>query len=229
MGVKKMPKRKFSDNELITRAYTATFRASDKEEEKGVIVGTPIVFEQDTKLTDFWGDEYLERIDKHALDKADLKDVRLFVNHDTNKIALARTKNGNGTMSFDIDDEGMHIRAVLDIENNQEARSLYSAIQRGDMDGMSFMFRIKSQEWKDIDSDLPTRIIKEISIVHEVSVVNFPAYPQTSINARSSEETEYSPLAEARKALAEETARRNNELLEIEKAKNENLLKLGGI
>lgn len=220
-----MPKRKFSENELITRAYTATFRASDKDEERGVIEGTPIVFEQDTILQD-WAGEYIERIDKHALDKADLKDVRLFVNHDINKIALARTKNGNGTMSFDVDDEGMHIRAALDVDNNQEARSLYSAIQRGDMDGMSFMFRIKSEEWKDLESDLPIRIIKEISIVHEVSVVNFPAYPQTSINARSTEETDYSPLEEARKRYAEETARSISNELEIEKLKNQNLIRL---
>ena len=220
--------RKFSENELVTRKYPATFRADDNDK-RSIIEGTPIVFNQDTKMHD-WAGEYIERIDSHALDEADLKDIRLFINHDIDKIALARTKNGKGTMSFNIDDEGLHIKAELDTENNAEARSLYSAIKRGDMDGMSFMFRIKDQEWKDLESDCPTRVIKKISIVHEVSVVNFPAYPQTSIDARnSSEETEYSPLAEARKALSEETDEKNKKLLEIEKLKNENLLKLGGI
>lgn len=224
----KMKKRKNSQNELVTRKYMATFRAVE-DEEGSTIEGTPIVFNQDTRLQD-WAGEYIERIDPHALDNADLKDIRLFINHDTNKIALARTKNGRGTMSFNVDDEGLHIKANLDVENNQEARALYSAIQRGDMDGMSFMFRIKSQEWLDIDSDLPTRVIKEISIVHEVSVVNFPAYPQTSIDARdNSEETEYSPLAEARKAAEETVEKKSKELLEIEKLKNQNLLKLGGM
>lgn len=220
-----MPKkRKYSDNELVTRKFVTTFRALD-DEEGSVIEGTPIVFNQDTKLED-WAGEYIERIDSHALDNADLKDIRLFINHDTDKIALARTKNGRGTMSFSVDDEGLHIKANLDTENNAESKSLYSAIKRGDMDGMSFMFRIKSQEWLDLESDCPTRIIKEISIVHEVSVVNFPAYPQTSIDARSnSEETGYSPLAEARKALSEETDKRSKELLEIEKLKNINKLK----
>lgn len=223
----KKQKRKFTDNELVTRKFISTFRALDNEE-GSVIEGTPIVFNQETKLRD-WAGEYIERIDQHALDDADLKDVRLFINHDTDKIALARTKNGKGTMSFHIDDEGMHIKANLDTENNAEARSLHSAIKRGDMDGMSFMFRIESQEWLNLDSDCPTRVIKKISVVHEVSVVNFPAYPQTSIDARSdSEETEYSPLEEARKA-AEETEKKSKELLEIEKLKNENLLKLGGI
>ncbi len=224
-----MPKsrKKFKDNELVTRKYQATFRASE-EEEGSIIEGTPIVFNQDTKMRD-WAGEYLERIDSHALDDADLKDIRLFINHDIDKIALARTKNGKGTMSFNIDEEGLHIKAVLDTENNAEAKSLYSAVKRGDMDGMSFMFRIKDQEWQNLDSDCPTRVIKKISIVHEVSVVNFPAYPQTSIDARdNSEETEYSPLEEARRALSEETDKKSKEL-EIEKLKNKNLLKLGGI
>ena len=224
----KNKKRKNSQNELVTRKYVATFRAVE-DEQGSTIEGTPIVFNQETKLQD-WAGEYIERIDPHALDDADLKDVRLFINHDTDKIALARTKNGKGTMSFSIDEEGMHIKANLDTENNAEARALYSAIQRGDMDGMSFMFRIQDQEWQNLDSDCPTRVIKKISIVHEVSVVNFPAYPQTSIDARdNSEETEYSALAEARKALSEETDKRSKELLEIEKLKNENLLKLGGM
>ena len=218
-----MAKKKHNQNELVTRQYVAEFRASD--EEGSVIEGTPIVFGQDTKMQD-WCGEYIERIDPHALDNTDLKDVLLCVNHDIDKIPLARSKNGKGTMSFNIDSEGLHIKANLDVENNQEARSVYSAIQREDLSGMSFMFRIDKQEWLDLDTDLPTRVIKGISIVHEVSVVNFPAYPQTSINARSnSEETEYSPLEEARKAYAEETATRSNGLLEIEKLKNANRLK----
>lgn len=214
-----------SKNELVTRQYVASFRVDD-DSNGSIIEGVPIVFNQDTKIQD-WAGEYIERIDSHALDNADLKDVRLFINHDTDRIALARTKNGKGTMSISIESDGLHMKASLDTENNQEARSLYSAIQRGDMDGMSFMFRIKSQEWLDLDKEIPTRIIKEISIVHEVSVVNFPAYPQTSINARSSsEETEYSPLEEARRVYAEETARSKE--LEIEKLKNQNKIKIGG-
>lgn len=220
-----MSKKKYSDHQLVTRSFEATFRALD--EEVGVIEGTPIVFNQDTKLSS-WDGEYYERIDAHALDNANLDDVRLFINHDTGKIALARSKRGNAnsTMSFSIDSEGLHIRAILDVENNQEARALYSAIKRGDMDGMSFMFRIKDYEWIGLDTDMPTFIIKQISIVHEVSVVNFPAYPQTSISARSkNEETSTSFLAEAKKAYAEEIAR-SKELeikqqeLELAKLKN---------
>lgn len=220
--------KKYSENELIMRSYPATFNVvEDTDEKRGIIEGTPIVFNADARIAD-WAGEFIERIDPNALDNADMKDVRLFVNHDTNKIALARSKNGNenSTMSFDIDSEGVHMRAKLDIENNSEARSLYSAIQRGDMDGMSFMFRIKDQEWLNIDSDLPTRIIRSISIVHEVSVVNYPAYTQTSVSARSAEETEYSPLEEARKAHAKEIAVRQIDAVEVEKLKNINIIKM---
>ncbi|MCQ2059788.1 MAG: HK97 family phage prohead protease [Bacteroidaceae bacterium] len=215
-----MPKLKNRNTELVTRAYTAEFRASEDENERGVIEGTPIVFNQDTKIQD-WAGEYMERIDPHALDDADLRDVCLFVNHDTGKIPLARSKNGRGTLNFTIDDVGLHMKSVLDIDNNSEARALHSAVGRGDISGMSFMFRISEQDWQGLDTDMPTRIVRKISIVHEVSAVNFPAYPQTSINARSSEETEYSPLAEARKALSEETEKKSSGQLEIEKLKNE--------
>lgn len=218
-----MTKRKFSDNELVTRSYTATFRASENEDERWVIEGVPIVFNQDARIRD-WAGEFIERIAPGALKNTDMKDVRLFVNHDTNKIALARSKNGNGTMKFQIADDGVHVRAVLDGDNNAEARALYSAVERGDMDGMSFMFRIAGEEWADLESDCPIRTVTDISIIHEVSVVNFPAYPQTSVSARSSEETDYSPLVEARRKHTEETV--NKDVIEMEKLKNINIMRL---
>lgn len=222
-----MPKGKHSTEALTQRSYNVELRATESEE--GVIEGTPIVFNQKTRIVD-WAGEYDEIIDREALKNADLKDVRLFVNHDINKITLARSKNGNenSTMSFIVDDKGLHIKAKLDTENNSEARSLYSAVKRGDMDGMSFMFRIRGDEWKDIDSDVPLRIVKDISIVHEVSVVNFPAYQGTSVNARSgSQEGEYSPLAEARKAFSQESETQKAKQLECEKLKYKYLC--GGI
>lgn len=197
------------------RACNIELRAD--ETEQGVIEGVPIVFNQRTRIRD-WAGEYDEIIERGAIEGADLKDVLLFVNHDAGKIALARSKNGNknSTMSFEAKDDGLHMRAVLDIENNADARALYSAIKRGDVSGMSFAFRIKEDDWADLDKKVPTRTIKKFSIIHEVSVVNTPAYPQTSVSARSAQESDASPLAEARAKRAEETARSR---LEIEKLK----------
>lgn len=208
-------------NVLTTRTYNLEIRADDTE--RGIITGVPIVFERETILRD-WAGEFKEIIDRNALNKTDLKDVRLFINHDTNKITLARSKNGKGTMQLSVEDDGLHIQAELDIENNAEAKSLYSAIKRGDMDGMSFMFRVDGEEWSDMDKDVPTRRITSISIVHEVSVVNFPAYQQTSVNARSSKESETSVLEEARKRYSEETEQKKQKELELEKLKYSYLL-----
>ena len=99
-------------------------------------------------------------------------------------------------MLLTVDDLGMGIRVNLDTENNAEARSLYSAVSRGDISGMSFMFGIRGEEWDNLDSDHPTRRIKDISTVVEVSAVTFPAYESTSIYARSKE-----ALDNARSAL----------------------------
>lgn len=214
-------KRKFSNDVLTTRNYNLEIRAD--ETESGIIEGVPIVFERETIITD-WAGQYKEIVDRNALKKTDLKDVRLFVNHDTNKITLARSKNGKGTMNLSVEDDGLHIKAELDIENNVEAKSLYSAVKRGDMDGMSFMFRVDGEEWSDLDKEVPTRRVTSISVVHEVSVVNFPAYQQTSVNARSSQESETSVLAEARKAYSEETEQKKQKKLELEKLKYHYLL-----
>lgn len=87
-------------------------------------------------------------------------------------------------MQLVLDDKGLYIKANLDVENNNEARSLYSAIKRGDIDGMSFIFYVDEEKWEDIESDMPTRRIQKIKKVIEVSAVNFPAYTGTDINAR---------------------------------------------
>ena len=89
-----------------------------------------------------------------------------------------------------VDDKGLFIRVYLDVENNAEARALYSAIQRGDITGMSFMFSVDDEEWEDLESEKPTRRIKKISSVVEVSAVTFPAYEDTEIQARNKSELE---------------------------------------
>ena len=118
------------------------------------------------------------------------------------------------------DKEGMDIRVNLDTENNSDARNLYSAIKRGDISGMSFMFSINDEEWEDLDSDHPTRHIREIGQVLEVSAVTFPAYEATEISARDKEalDSAKATLDSVRSSLDSEL-----EALELEKAKNRNL------
>ena len=163
------------------RAFNFEIRANENEEHGHFLSGRPIVYDARTDLG--WYDEIIEA---GALDESDLKDVRFLVNHNTDMIPLARSRNNNenSTMQMSIDNEGMEIRVDLDTENNSEAKSLYSAVERGDLDGMSFMFTVDGDKWDDIESEHPTRTITKISRVFEVSAVTFPAYEQTSISAR---------------------------------------------
>ena len=164
------------------RAFNFEVRAQEDEEHGTYIEGKPIVYDSWTDLG--WYDEV---IDRGALADADLRDVRFLVNHNTDMIPLARSRNNNenSTMQMSIDDEvGMNIRVNLDTENNTDARALYSAIERGDISGMSFMFNVDGDRWEEIESEHPKRHIEKISKVFEVSAVTFPAYEATNISAR---------------------------------------------
>lgn len=189
------------------RAFNFEVRAEEEERGK-VLTGRPIVFSEKTNMG--WYDEIIE---EGALDETDLKDVRFLVNHNTDMIPLARSRNNNenSTMQMIVVKEGMDIRVLIDTENNADARSLYSAVDRGDITGMSFMFTVDSDSWDDIESEHPTRTIRKIGKVFEVSAVTFPAYEQTSIQARGLSEA----LESARESL--ESARASKRELELRK------------
>lgn len=209
------------NNELQRRSYSFEVRADKDDQGGNIITGRPIVYD---KMTDLgWFDEIIER---GALDKTNLQDVRFLVNHDTSKIPLARSRknNKNSTMQLTVDNDGMAIRVTLDTENNADARSLYSAVQRGDISGMSFMFSIDDEEWENLESDHPTRHVRKIGTVVEVSAVTFPAYEQTEISTRCKE-----ALDSARQAV--DTARQqrgevDTSKLELEKLKAKYLYNL---
>lgn len=203
---------KIKDKEI--RSYTFNIRAFENEQYGHYIEGLAVVYELPADLGDF-----TEIIRQGALNGTDLKDVKFLVNHDTNMIPLARSRNNNqnSTMQLSINPEGLKIRVNLDIENNAQAAALYSAVQRGDIDQMSFMFIITDEEWQDLDTDHPTRVILSIGKVFEVSAVTFPAYEQTTLSARN----QNSVLESARKSLESERKQRRNALL-LEKMKNKN-------
>ena len=183
-------------NEREIRVFNFEIRAgeTEREDRKGQLTGTPIVFNQATDMG--W---YQEVIDRDALKDTDLKDVMFLVGHDFSMIPLARSRNNNenSTMQMSITDEGMNIRVDLDTEGNPRAAELYSAVKRGDITGMSFAFIVDKDAWEDIDTEYPKRTITSIRKVFEVSAVAFPAYPQTTIQAAS----EGSPLDSARASL----------------------------
>ena len=191
------------------RLFPFEVRAEQSEEHGTHLTGQPIVYNERSNLG--WYDEIIA---DGALSEADLRDVRFLVNHNTDMIPLARSRNNNAnsTMQMEvIEGKGMSIRVDLDTENNAEAKSLYSAVNRGDISGMSFMFTVDGDKWDDIDSEHPTRTITHISKVLEVSAVTFPAYEATSIQARGLSDA----LESAKASLENERAARQ----EIERRK----------
>ncbi|ACD22249.1 HK97 family phage prohead protease [Clostridium botulinum] len=142
------------------------------------LIGTPIVYDEPTIINDPLGN-YTEIIKRGALDTADLSDIRLLYNHDTSKIPLARVPK---TMGFNVDDKGLHMRATL--PNTEEAKAVHTAVCRGDLTGMSFAFKVP-KDGSFYDSKTNTRTITKIEKVYECSVVPYPAYQNTSIEARN--------------------------------------------
>ena len=178
----------------LKRGFTAELRViGDDENKTGHIVeGQAAVCEQQTRIHYPDGD-FVEVIRRGAFRNTDFSDVRLLVNHNMDGIPLARSRNNNSstkpnTMQLVPDDMAVNIRADLDTVNNEQARALYSAIDRGDIDGMSFCFFVdpKNQRVTEENGTI-YREIFAVDKVIEVSAVNFPAYTGTNIDTRSLE------------------------------------------
>lgn len=205
------------NKDVITRDFKFNFETrNDTEKGLGIIEGRPIVYNSKTNLGCF-----SEIIERGALDNANLKDVRLCLNHDTSFVyARSRNNNENSTMQIKTDEKGLFFTAKLDIENSPRAKDLYSAISRGDISKMSFMFTIDQEEWEDLESEHPTRHIRAVDEVFEISAVTFPAYDATEITARNKE------TLDRVKATLDSVKKRSldneKDALELEKAKNRN-------
>lgn len=203
------------DQNEFRKFEIAEFRAA-QEDERPVIEGHAAVYNKRTNI----GDWFYEIIEPGAFDGCDFTDVLFCINHETQKIPVARSRrnNKNSTMQLNTDAEGLAVKAYPDIENNTESKSLYHSIQRGDIDGMSFIFRVAEERWEDLDKPMPTRHIIKFKKVFEVSAVTMPAYRDTNISARDQQ-----ALENARTALENarsELVNSKSELIEIQKYKD---------
>lgn len=205
--------------ELERRSITCEVRA-EQTERGHILTGRPVVYGSKTDI----GGYFAEIIEPGALDQTDLTDVRLLVNHDLSRLPLARSRrnNGNSTMKLSVDSQGLLMDyADLDVENNPNASALYSAATRGDVSGMSFMFSVTDEEWEGLDTGYPTRHIRGIGSIVEISAVTFPAYEATDIQARGKRELEsaQAALESARQKRSTEVETSDEQQLELEKAK----------
>jgi HK97 family phage prohead protease len=125
----------------------------------------------------------------------EIPDVRLLVNHEG--LPLARTKNG--TLVLTEDNVGLRFDAEL--ADTQESRDLHALIARGDVDQMSFAFRVIRQKWNENRTE---RVLTEVSLADgDVSVVTYPAYPATSVEAREHLKSAIQAVKEGREISGE--------------------------
>ena len=211
-----MEKNKPKNDKEIRLANIADFTIEmrDGESEKSgkmIIEGYAAVFDSETLIGDKdWG--FYERIDKKAFDGAYMKDVPLKYNHCDAVPILARTRNGS--LELKVDEKGLFIHAEL--LDTQDGRDMYKRIKSGLIDKMSFAFTVKAEDEEWEKGSPPKRTIKKFDRIFDVSVVDIPAYEDTSIFARSLS------LADAWKGTPD--GGNNSDELLLAKAKNKNIL-----
>lgn len=167
-----MEKRK---NYQVRNFRSLDLNANNEAAEK-IISGYFIVFNSETELYE----GCFEEIAPESFDNVDLSDVRALIDHETSKV-LGRTKPG--TLTLSVDAKGVYGEIKVN-ENDTEAMNLYSRVQRGDVDQCSFGFNILDEAMETRDDGSYKFTIKAIELF-EVSVVTFPAYADTAVEARS--------------------------------------------
>jgi len=158
-----------------TRSLVADLQTRAKDDGERVIEGYFAVFNSETEL---WPGAY-EEIDPTAFDKTLSNDVRALINHDT---GLVLGRNKVGTLELKTDDRGLWGSIKIN-PNDTDAVNLYERVKRGDVDQCSFGFNILNEETDFRDDGTVKWRLKEIDL-HEVSVVTFPAYSATGVQAR---------------------------------------------
>jgi uncharacterized protein len=159
------------DNETRRVAYTnLEVRA---EGDGATLIGYAAVWDSPSEPL-----PWVEYVKRGAFSKTlnDGADVRLLVDHEG--VPLARTRSG--TLKLTEDDRGLRTEATLDPSNPDAAR-LMSALRRGDVSQMSFMFRVVKDAW---NTDRTSRELREVQLF-DVSVVTFPAYEATVAELRA--------------------------------------------
>lgn len=120
-----------------------------------------------------------ESVDPHAFDETLQDDVRCLIDHET-RLVLGRNKAG--TLRMKVDDHGLWFEVDINPDDT-DAMNLYARVQRGDVSGCSFGFDILDEETEKREDGSIHWTIKKVKL-YEGSVCTFPAYQDTSAEAR---------------------------------------------
>lgn len=168
---------KLKTAQLNKRDFKTAFNVTRQESNPNelIIEGYFALYEQETEL--FEG--IYEIISRGAFNKTLNNDVRALWNHNTQYV-LGRNKSG--TLELREDEKGLF--GVVKLPATQYAQDLYELISRGDVDQCSFGFNILGEDLEELASGAYRWRINEIDL-HEISVVTFPAYENTTVQARA--------------------------------------------
>ena len=147
----------------------------DESLDEMVIEGYFALYENETELCK---DAY-EIISKGAFDNTLNNDIRALWNHNTQYV-LGRNKSGS--LEVKADDKGLF--GIIKLPKTQYAKDLYELLKRGDVDQCSFGFNILAEDLEELASGGYRWRINEIDF-HEICVVTFPAYENTTVQARA--------------------------------------------
>jgi len=174
--------------------------------------GRALVFDTPTPIyQDYEGTQYYEQIHHDALNGVDLSNVVLKYNHSAHVPPLASTKAG--TLDLKVDATGLEITARM--ANTTQASDIHELVSTGHLDKMSFAFTVAKDAF---DPKTNTRTIFNFDKIFDVSVVDFPAYEQTSVSARGyiQAQQEAQMKIEQQKIEQQEIELREKEQREIE-------------
>lgn len=156
-----------------------TIEKRDEDENGNVIIeGYAAKFNSRTTI----GGWFQEEILPGAFDDVLNDDVRCLFNHNPNYI-LARSVNGQGTMSLSVDETGLKYR--FEVPDVSYAKDLAENIRLGNVSQSSFAFRAKEVVWGEINDELDLRQVVKIERLFDVSPVTYPAYQDTTVSQRS--------------------------------------------
>ena len=164
------------------RVFKPEFKVIEKRSEDGeeleltMIEGVGAVLEEFTDMG--W---YREKINARAFDNCDMSDVVSCFNHDANKVC-SRTTGKADDLTISIEGNKVMYRYAI---KNECAEYVAKDIALGFVKGSSFMFMVRKDSWGEAEDGIEEREILEIETLYELGAVTFPAYPTTSVAARS--------------------------------------------
>jgi HK97 family phage prohead protease len=130
-----------------------------------------------------------EVIERGALDGVvESCDVFALLDHSNFRGVLARSKNGKGTLSLEVDDTGL--RYSFDAPDTALGDELIAHIRSGNIDSSSFAFTVADDSWEKKSDGMWKRSIRKIERLYDVSPVYSAAYSQTSVYMRGKEQAE---------------------------------------